>query len=274
MMPEAAMWPQGDMWGLHDFSLHGAQGGAVVPRADRQELRRREQRRGLGDAGAVRQLRRLPRHVRGAEQEPHGPADLDEPSLLAVVRLADLRLLPRADGRLLRRQEGVASRCTSSGIRSTDNVEVVNYSGGDARGLTASVELLNMDGAREVGEVGRASTARKTAWRRPFKMEYPAGLTPVHFIRLKLTRGGETGFRELLLARRSRRAITGRFATLPKVKLDADDARRAAGRPLAADHRAAQSVGQPGADGAVESGAGEEPATASCPRSTATTTSP
>ena len=30
MMPEQAMWPQGDMWGLHDFSLQGAQGGALV----------------------------------------------------------------------------------------------------------------------------------------------------------------------------------------------------------------------------------------------------
>src|SRR5208283_2915179 len=28
MMPEDAMWPQGAVWGMHDFSLHGAQGGA------------------------------------------------------------------------------------------------------------------------------------------------------------------------------------------------------------------------------------------------------
>src|SRR6185369_1746372 len=28
MMPEAAMWPQGAIWGMHDFSLNGAQGGA------------------------------------------------------------------------------------------------------------------------------------------------------------------------------------------------------------------------------------------------------
>ncbi len=28
MMPEAARWPQGDVWGMHDFSLQGAQGGA------------------------------------------------------------------------------------------------------------------------------------------------------------------------------------------------------------------------------------------------------
>ena len=47
-----------------------------------------------------------------------------------------------------------------------------------------------MDGTRAVGEDARRWTARKTAWSSPIKMEYPAGLTPVHFIRLKLTRGG------------------------------------------------------------------------------------
>ena len=29
MMPESAMWPQGPMWGLHDFTSPGAQGGAA-----------------------------------------------------------------------------------------------------------------------------------------------------------------------------------------------------------------------------------------------------
>ena len=28
MMPEESMWPQGNVWGVHDFSLAGAQGGA------------------------------------------------------------------------------------------------------------------------------------------------------------------------------------------------------------------------------------------------------
>ncbi len=34
----------------------------------------------------------------------------------------------------------------------TDNVEVVNYSAGNATGLTARVEILNMDGSQQVGE--------------------------------------------------------------------------------------------------------------------------
>ena len=107
MMPEESMWPQGTVWGIHDFTLAGAQGGASFREPHRQQLRRSRQRRRLGVARAVRELRRLSRHVRGAEQEPHGPADLDEPPHVALLRLADLRLLPRAHRRLLRRQEGL-----------------------------------------------------------------------------------------------------------------------------------------------------------------------
>ena len=31
MMPENALWPQALDWGLHDFCLQGAQGGAALP---------------------------------------------------------------------------------------------------------------------------------------------------------------------------------------------------------------------------------------------------
>jgi hypothetical protein len=30
MMPESALWPQGLDWGLHDFTLAGAQGGSAL----------------------------------------------------------------------------------------------------------------------------------------------------------------------------------------------------------------------------------------------------
>src|SRR5271165_2354324 len=84
-------------------------GWIVFHRPHRIELRRRKERGRLGIAGAVRQLRRLPRHVRSAKQESHGPAHMDEPSLLADFRLADLRLLFGTDGRLLRSEESIGA---------------------------------------------------------------------------------------------------------------------------------------------------------------------
>ena len=107
MMPEAALWPLGRDVGLARLLPRRRAGRPVVPRARSQKsYGGADNADGLGDARAVRQLRGLPRDVRGAEPQPHGPAALDEPSRLALVRLADLRLLLRADGRLLRRKKG------------------------------------------------------------------------------------------------------------------------------------------------------------------------
>ena len=73
----------------------------------------------------------------------------------------------------------------------TDSVEVVNYSTPDAAGLTANVELLNMNG--EVKWQQSASLdARQDSLSTPLQMQYPDGLSAVHFIRLKLMRGNET----------------------------------------------------------------------------------
>jgi hypothetical protein len=101
----------------------------------------------------------------------------------------------------------------------TDNIEVVNYSGGDARGLTAGVQLLNMDGAVKWERSAPVDSSEDSV-AAPIHIEYPDGLTPVHFIRLKLTRGGETvseNFYWRGLEEYNYRALR----ELPKVKLEA-----------------------------------------------------
>ena len=70
----------------------------------------------------------------------------------------------------------------------TESVEVVNYSAGNVTGLTASVELLNMDGTKK-WEKSATLASKEDSVEVPIQIEYPADVTPVHFIRLKLTRG-------------------------------------------------------------------------------------
>lgn len=70
----------------------------------------------------------------------------------------------------------------------SDNIEVVNYSAGAAPGLTARVQLLNSDGTVKWEKSATLDSAEDTTVA-PFKIEYPAGLTPVHFIRLELRQG-------------------------------------------------------------------------------------
>ena len=72
----------------------------------------------------------------------------------------------------------------------TDNVEVVNYSGGDVIGLTAHIEILNLDGSKK-WEKSATLSSREDSIETPIKIEYPSRLTPTHFLRLTLTRGSE-----------------------------------------------------------------------------------
>jgi len=73
----------------------------------------------------------------------------------------------------------------------TDTIEVVNYSAGRAAGLTARAELLNLDGSLR-WEKSAPVDSDEDSVITPFAMEYPDGLSPVHFIRLRLLRGAAT----------------------------------------------------------------------------------
>jgi len=72
--------------------------------------------------------------------------------------------------------------------RVTDAIDVVNYSAGDVRGLTALAEVLNIDGSVQWKKSASLDSAEDSATT-CLQMEYPAALTPVHFVRLTLSRG-------------------------------------------------------------------------------------
>jgi hypothetical protein len=108
----------------------------------------------------------------------------------------------------------------------SDRIEVVNYSAGHARGLTAVAEIFNMDGTRKWRQSAPVDSMEDSTV--PcIQMEYPENLTPVHFLRLTLSGSGQTlSANDYMRARESGnyRAIR----ELPKVPLQA--ATRAARR--------------------------------------------
>jgi hypothetical protein len=188
MMPEPAMWPQGRMWGLHDFSLHGAQGG---------ESFREQIDKSYGGADNAADWVRLAQYVNYEGYRAMFEAQsknrmglliwMSHPTWPSFVwQTYDYYLEPTAA------YFGAKKACEPLHIQwnpVTDNIEVVNYSGGDARGLTAGVELLNMDGSVKWRKTASLDSSEDSV-AAPLHMEYPDGITPVHFIRLKLTRGG------------------------------------------------------------------------------------
>ena len=230
MMPESAMWPQGRVWGLHDFSLNGAQGGASFrERIDKS----------YGGADNAADWVRLAQYVNYEGYRAMYEAQsknrmglliwMSHPTWPSFVwQTYDYYLEPTAG------YFGAKKACEPLHIQwnpVTDNVEVVNYSAGDARGLTASAQLLNMDGAVKWERPAPVDSSEDSMVS-PIHIEYPEGLTPVQFIRLKLARGGETvseNFYWRGLEEYNYRALRD----LPKVKLEAvTHAERQGGRWL------------------------------------------
>ncbi len=188
MMPESAIWPQGLDWGLHDFTLQGAQGGT-----------------------AFRTL---------IDENYGGATDGEEWIALAqFVNYEAYRAIFEAQSKY---RQGtllwMSHSCWPSFVWQTydwyfeptsayfgskkgseplhiqwnsytETIEVVNYSAGNVPNLTAQVEILNMDGKSMSMKSAQLASAEDSV-STPMQMEYPEGLSSVHFLRLTLTQNG------------------------------------------------------------------------------------
>jgi Exo-beta-D-glucosaminidase Ig-fold domain/Glycosyl hydrolases family 2 len=189
MMPEAAMWPQGRMWGLHDFCRNGAQaGGSFLERI----------RNSYGGAESAADWLWLAQFVNYEGYRAMFEAQsrnrmglliwMSHPAWPSLVwQTYDYYLEPTAA------YFGAKKASEPLHIQwnpSTENVEVVNYSGGDARGLSAHVAVLNLDGSLQWEKTAPVDSPEDSTVS-DIRIEYPSSLSPVHFLRLELSRGGQ-----------------------------------------------------------------------------------
>jgi hypothetical protein len=219
MMTEASLWPQELTWGLHDFCLAGAQGGDSF---------RRTIDFGYGGATNAEEWVSLAQFLNyeGYRAMFEGQSKHRAGLLLwmshpcwpsFVWQTYDYFLEPTAA------YFGCKKACEPLHIqwnRATDSVEVVNHCAGNVKGLTATVEIFNMDGAKKWEKTAPVDSNEDSALS-CIRMNYPSGLTPVHFLRLRLTRGGDTvstNFYLRGLDERDFRAIR----QLPTVRLEAE----------------------------------------------------
>jgi Exo-beta-D-glucosaminidase Ig-fold domain/Glycosyl hydrolases family 2/F5/8 type C domain len=187
MMPERAMWPQGLDWGLHDFSLNGAQGAKSFYRIIDESY---------GGADSAEQWISLAQFVNFEgyramfESQSRYRAGLllwmSHPCWPSFVwQTYDYFFEPTA--------AYFGCKLASEPLhiqwnREAETIEVVNYSGGDRRGLSARVEIFNMDGVR-MGDRTVTIDSKEDSVVTARTMEYPRGLSAVHFLRLTLTQG-------------------------------------------------------------------------------------
>ena len=197
MMPESAIWPQGLDWGLHDFCLQGAQNGSAYQIIVEESY---------GGAESAEEWISLAQFVNYEGYRAMFEAQskfrmgmllwMSHPCWPSFVwQTYDYYLEPAS--------AFFACKKASEPLhiqwnRDTDIIEVVNYSAGDIKGLSAQAELLNMNGAMMwTKSVPVDSTEDSTA--ACIRMEAVAGLSPVHFLRLTLRRGGDISSSNLYL---------------------------------------------------------------------------
>jgi hypothetical protein len=187
MMPKSAIWPQGLDWGLHDFCLHGAQGGASFLSLIDDSY---------GGATTAEEWITLAQFINYEGYRAMFEAQskdrmgvllwMSHPCWPSFVwQTYDFYFEPTA--------AYFGCKKASEPIhiqwnRATGFIEVVNLSGGNQTGLTAQLEILNLDGTN-VSTKSVSVDSPEDSVQSSMPLELPAGLTAVHFLRLTLSKG-------------------------------------------------------------------------------------
>ncbi len=197
MMPESALWPMSLDWGLHDYTLTGAQGATAFNTLVTESY---------GGANNVDDWITLGEMVSYEAYRAMFEAQSKyRQGLLLwmshscwpsfVWQTYDWYFAPTAAyfGCKLG-SEPLHIQWNSY----DETIEVVNYSGGDRKALTAMVEVFNMDG-KSMLQRSVPVDSPEDSTQTPVHMEYPAGLSSLHFLRLTLTENGNVVSKNLYM---------------------------------------------------------------------------
>ncbi len=188
MMPERALWPQGLDWGLHDFTLNGAQGGeafltlvneAYGGATDGEdwiklgEIVSYEAYRAMFEAQSVHRM-----GVLLWMSHPCWPS--------FVWQTYDFYFAPTAS--YFASKKG-AEPLHIQWNPVSDVVEVVNYSAGSVSGLTAELEIFDLHGGSLARQSQPVAQSAEDSTVPAFAIQYPAGGSGVQYLRLRLLQG-------------------------------------------------------------------------------------
>lgn len=190
MMAEKDLWPQGAVWGQHDFCLTGAQGGesfrAMIDKA-------------YGGAESAEEWISLAQFVNYDGYRAMFEAQsknrmglliwMSHPTWPSMVwQTYDYYFEPSAA------YFGAKKAAEPLHIQwnaATGNVEVVNYNAGNRVGLTARAEILSIDGKKTWEQTATLDSPEDSV-AAPITLDFGNAPPPVHFIRLTLTQAGKT----------------------------------------------------------------------------------
>lgn len=210
------LWPQDHQWGMHDYTREGAQGCTSF-----NEIIAK----GYGEPQNAKEFAELAQWVNyDGHRSLFESRSLNRKGLLMwmshpcwpsmVWQTYDYYFEPTAAYFAIKK---ASEPLHIQWNPATDEVEVVNYSGGMRKGLTAKAQLLNMDASVAWEKVATIDSHEDTT-DKCIRLEFPSNLSKVHFIKLTLTENGAVvseNFYHRSLEENNYQALR----ELPKVKL-------------------------------------------------------
>ena len=188
-LPDSTLWPQGRMWGVHDYCASGAQNAISFNRIVEEKY---------GGADNVKEWVTLAQFVNYdgyramfEAQSRHRMGLLlwmSHPAWPSLTwQTYDYYFEPTAA------YFGCKKASEPLHIQwnaLTDSIEVVNYSGRDAGQLTTRIEIINMDGKVKMTKEKEIILPEDVVVR-VSPLPHPEDVTPVHFVRLTLLQEGK-----------------------------------------------------------------------------------
>ena len=183
------IWPQDNQWGMHDYTREGAQGCTSF-----NEIIAK----GYGEPQSAKEFAELAQWVNyDGHRSLFESRSQNRKGLLMwmshscwpsmVWQTYDYYFEPTAAYFAIKK---ASEPLHIQWNPATDEVEVVNYSAGTRKGLTAKVQILNMDGSvaweKEATVDSNEDTTNKC-----IKLAFPVNLSKVHFIKMVLTENGK-----------------------------------------------------------------------------------
>lgn len=183
------IWPQGDQWGMHDYTREGAQGCTTFNEIIAM---------GYGEPQSAKEFSELAQWVNydghrslfeSRSQNRQGLLMwMSHPTWPSMVwQTYDYYFEPTAAYFAIKK---ASEPLHIQWNPATDEVEVVNYSAGARKNLKAIVQVLNID-TSVAWEKEMTTDSNEDTTNKLFKLEYPDNLSKVHFIKMKLMDGDQ-----------------------------------------------------------------------------------
>ncbi len=186
-MPDSAIWPQSRLWGVHDFTLQGAQNGSTFNRTIDQAFGKIDDGKKWLSLAAWTEYQGYRAMFEAQSKNRMGLLIwMSHPSWPSLVwQSYDYYFEPTG--------AYFGAKIASEPLHIqwnplTDSVEVVNYSIPNGDGLTEKLKVIAMDGTVKLTKTASINSPIDSRTE-VMPVTIPTELTGVYFVRLELTRG-------------------------------------------------------------------------------------